>query len=255
MKKSVFKVKPATFFRGKIVMFFKILSMLIFFTLFINSSFCAECPKGAQTQLHYKLINAPDLNRLNESIGQTQFVLTDLNGTTLLSKTFEGRWFCLGFNITTKTYLIGGVFQIGAWLPLASIQYLGETKKSFEPSAFDRLAYIANATVISPKGRYIAFIGGQQMTGKLYILDTQTDTIKSLGDAPAPPPLENDAFSSEEPFEWGTGWADAYVEMETNILYFKSENILQVSYGKDTAHARAKKRQIRLFNTGCKLCR
>ena len=236
-------------------MCFKILSMLIFIPLFINSSFCAECPKGAQTQLHYKLINVPHLNRLNESIGQTQFVLKDLNGAILLSKTVEGRWFCLGFNKTTNTYLIGGVFQTGAWLPLASIQYLGEAKKSFEPSAFDRLAYIANAAVVSPKGRYIAFIGGQQTTGKLYILDTQTDTIKSLGNAPAPPPLDNDAFSSEEPFEWGTGWADAYVEIEAHILYFKSETILQVSYGKDTAHARAKKRQIRLFETACKLCR
>ncbi len=232
----------------------KILSMLIFITLFINSSFCAECPKGTQTQLHYQLINAPIVNRLDESIGQTQFELNDTNGTTLLSETVEGRWFCMGFNNKTKTYLIGGIFQIGAWLPLASIQYLDEAKKSFEPSVFDRLAYIANAAVVSPKGRYIAFIGGQQTTGKLYVLDTQTDTIKSLGAAPAPPPLANDAFVSEESFEWGTGWADTYVEMEANILYFKSETVLQVSYGKDTPHARAKKRQIRLFKTGCKLC-
>jgi hypothetical protein len=161
----------------------------------------------------------------------------------------------LGFNKTTHTYLIGGVFQIGAWLPLGYIQYLREEKNVFEPSAFDRLGYLAQATVISPKGRYIAFIGGQQSTGKLYVLDTQTNTIKSLGAALAPPSLANDAFSSEEPFEWGTGWADGYVNIETSILRFISENVLQVSYGKDTPHARAKKRQIRTFNLACKLCR
>ncbi len=236
-------------------MYFKILFTLLFIPLFITSSYCAECPKGTQTRLHYTRINVPSLNRLDESIGQTQFVLTNANGTEQLNKTVEGRWFCLGFNKTTNTYLIGGVFQIGAWLPLGTIQYLNEEKNSFEPSAFDRLGYLANAAVISPRGRYIAFIGGQDSTGKLYVLDTQTDTIKNLGIAPAPPPVENDAFVSEEPFEWGAGWADGYVEIEKNILYFKSENVLQVSYGKDTSKARAKKRQLRTFKLGCKNCR
>jgi hypothetical protein len=236
-------------------MYFKILLTPLLTSLFITSSYCAECPKGTQTRLHYTRLNVPDFNRLDESIGQTQFVLTNTNGTKQLNKTVEGRWFCLGFNKTTNTYLIGGVFQIGAWLPLGSIQYLNEAKNSFEPSAFDRLSYLANAAVVSPKGRYIAFIGGQQSTGKLYVLDTQTDNIKKLGVAPAPPPVDNDAFSSEEPFEWGTGWADGYVEIETNILHFKSENVLQVSYGKDTPHARAKKRQIRTFKIDCKNCR
>lgn len=235
---------------------FKILPSLIFIPLFITSSYCAECPKGTQTQLHHTLTNAPLLNRLDESIGQTQFVLSDnTNNTIRLSKTYDGRWFCLSFNNLTKSYVIGGIFQIGAWLPLGSIQYLSEAKNSFQPSVFDRLAYLANAAVASPNGRYIAFIGGQHSTGQLYVLDTQTDTIKNLGTAPAPPPLANNSFFSEEPFEWGTGWADGYLEMEKNILHFKSENILQVSYGKDTPHARAKKRQIRTFKLDCKNCR
>lgn len=228
-------------------MYLKVLFTLLLTSLSITSSYCAECSKGTKTQLQYTLINAPKIYRLDQSIGQTQIVLSAKDGTTRLSETYEGKWFCLGFNKMTNTYLVGGISQIGAWLPLGSIQYLSEAKNVFEPSAFDRLGYLANAAVVSPNGRYIAFIGGKQTTGKLYVLDTKTDTIKSLGVAPAPPPLDNDAFFSEEAFEWGTGWADTYLEIETNILHFKSENILQVSYGKDTPKARAKKRQIRIF--------
>lgn len=236
---------------------FKILLLILLFTsLFVTSSYCAECPKGIDTELQYKRVNVPEHALLDKSTGQTQFVLLNNTDHTIrFKKTYEGHWFCLGFNSITKSYVVGGIYQIGAWLPLGSIQYLNEAKNSFTPSAFDRLGYLANATVVSPKGRYIAFIGGQKSTGKLYVLDTQTDTIKSLGIAPAPPPVENDTFFSEEPFEWGTGWADGYVEMETNILHFKSENVLQVSYGKDTPRARAKKRQLRNFKIGCKICR
>ncbi|NTV46676.1 MAG: hypothetical protein HGB11_09215 [Chlorobiales bacterium] len=50
-----------------------------------------------------------------------------------------------------------------------------------------------------------------------------------------------------EPFDWGTCWADGYVEMDAGIIRFKSENVLQVSYGKDTPDARARKRRVRLF--------
>jgi hypothetical protein len=253
-KSSVFQANLVTFLRNMIMHSKNLLAVLII-ALFTTSSYCAECPKGTVTKLNYTLNNVPTINRLDQSIGQTRFVLTDTNGTTRLSKDYDGKWFCLAFNKATKTYIVGGVFQIGAWLPLGSIQYLREDKNSFEPSIFDRLGYIANAAVTSPNGRYIAFIGGQQTTGQLYVLDTQTDTIKSLGVAPAPPPLANEAFVSEEPFEWGTGWADSYVEMETNILRFSSENSLQVSYGKDTAHARATKRRIHTFKLGCKKCR
>lgn len=235
-------------------MFPKILLTILFICLLVVSiGYSAECPKGTRTHLQHQLVNAPNFIRHDQSIGQTQFILySDANNAELLNKTLEGQWFCLGFNQATKTYLLGGVFQIGAWLPLGSIQYLREEKNSLEPSAFKRLGYLANAAVVSPKGRYIAFIGGKQSTGDLYLLDTQTDTIKRLGAAPAPPPLANDAFSSDEPFEWGTGWADGYLEMEANIVYFTAENILQVSYGKDTSYVRAKKRQIRTFKLTAK---
>jgi hypothetical protein len=227
----------------------KILLTVLLTCSLANSCYATPCAKGTQTHLGYQMVNIPSVTRHDESIGQSQFtLLSNTDNRILLDNTYEGRWFCLGFNKNTQTYLVGGIFQIGAWLPLRSIQYLRENKNAFETSAFDRLGYLANAVILSPKGRYIAFIGGQQTTGKLYVLDTHTDKIKLLGDAPAPPPLADDNFSSEEAFEWGTGWADGYVEIEPNILSFKSEHRLQVSYGKDTSHHRAKKRRLRIFD-------
>jgi len=213
--------------------------------LVISSSYAADCAKGSHSELQLTRLNEPTVYRLDQSIGQSQFVLLK-QGVARFEQIYEGHWFCFGFNQLTKTYLVGGIGQTGAWLPLVAIQYLKEDGTAFITSVFNRLNYMANAAVMSPEGRYIVFIGGQQTTGKLYVLDSQTDTIKYLAKAPAPPPV-NSSFSSEEPFDWGTGWADGFVAMEKTVLSFKSEYLLRVSYGKDTAYARAKKRHIGYF--------
>jgi len=152
------------------------------------------------------------------------------------------------FNRNIKTYVLGGILERGAWLPLGSIQYLREDGSSFGASAFDRLGYLAMTVVTSPNGRYIVFIGGQNTAGTLYVLDIERDAVKELGPAPAPPP---NALGREickgEPFEWGTCWGDGYVEMDTGIIRFKSEDVLEVSYGDDSPHARAKKRRVQRF--------
>ena len=69
--------------------------------------------------------------------------------------------------------------------------------------------------------------------------------IRRLGKPPAPPP--NPDWSCDEPFGWGTCWSDAYVTLEPKILRFESEDVLVVSYGKDTGHHRAKQRTVRRF--------
>ena len=77
------------------------------------------------------------------------------------------------------------------------------------------------------------------------------DSIKPLGAAPAPPPdTRLHDICRGQPFKWGTCWAEGYVEMDKGIIRFKSENILEVSYGTDRYDARAKKRRFRLFKLG-----
>lgn len=225
---------------------------LLMFLLISTSGNAADCAKGTRTSLRISRINVPSFPRHGYSLGQTRFVLcSEPGGEELLSKVYEGNWFCIGFNRNTKTYVVGGILERGAWLPLWSIQYLREDGGSFEPSAFDRLGYLAMTTVTSPSGRYIVFIGGQNTTGTLYVLDTERDVVKELGSAPAPPPsaLARDICKGE-PFAWGTCWGDGYVEMDPGIMRFRSEDVLEVSYGNDGPDGRAKKRRVRRFKLG-----
>ena len=226
--------------------------ILLVFLLISTSANAADCAKGIRTSLRINQINVPSLPRHGQTLGQTKFVLCcEPGGEELLSKVYEGNWFCIGFNRDTKTYVVGGILERGAWLPLGSIQYLREDGSFFEPSAFDRLGYLAMTMVTSPGGRYIVFIGGQNTTGTLYVLDIERDTVKKLGPAPAPPPsaLARDTCKGE-PFEWGTCWGDGYIEMDKGILRFKSGDVLEVSYGNDSPDGRAKIRRIRQFKLG-----
>ncbi len=225
------------------------LFVLLIFSVISTSGNAAECMKGTRTILQISQINVPSLPRHAQSIGQSRLVLrSELGGEILLSKEYEGNWFCIGFNRNIKTYVVGGIFERGAWLPVGSIQYLREDGNLLEPSVFDRSGYLAMAVVTSRSRRYIVFIGGQRTTGTLHVLDIERDVVKELGPAPAPPPnaLARDICKGE-PFEWGTCWGDRYVEMDAGIISFNSEDVLDVSYGDDSARARAKKRRIRRF--------
>jgi hypothetical protein len=165
-----------------------------------------------------------------------------------LSTELEGKWFCFGYNATKKIYVVGGIIQKGASLPLASIRYLPEDGREITPSAFDRAGYHALSTVSSPSGRYIVFIGGKLTTDGLYVLDVERNRVRKLGSAPLPPPNAylNDICSGK-PFEWGGCWADRYLELDNGIIGFKSEKELEVTYGKDSPSARAKKRRTARF--------
>lgn len=225
------------------------LFVLLIFSLICTPGNAAECMKGTRTILQISRINVPSLPHHGQTIGQSRLVLrSEPKGEVLLSKEYEGNWFCIGFDRNIKTYVVGGIFERGAWLPVGSIQYLREDVNLLEPSAFDRSGYLAMAVLASRSGRYIVFIGGQGTAGTLYVLDIERDVVKELGPAPAPPPnaLTRDICKGE-PFEWGTCWGDRYVEMDAGIISFKSEDVLDVSYGDDSARARAKKRRIRRF--------
>ncbi|MES1207513.1 MAG: hypothetical protein ABUS79_16375, partial [Pseudomonadota bacterium] len=97
----------------------------------------------------------------------------------------------------------------------------------------------------SPDGHYVAFVGGIGGVDGVYVLDTSRDTIRRLGPAPAPPPVHG--FESDEPFDWGTGWADGYGAIEPSVLRFEAPDVLVATYGRDTPKARAKKRTVRRF--------
>jgi len=209
----------------------------------------AECAKGTRTSLHSTMVDVPAIPRHDQGFGRTRFVLrSEPDGGTLSSGEFDGQWYCFGYNAEIRSYVIGGISPKGAWLPLRSVQYLDENARSFKPSAFDRLGYIALSAATSPTRRYIVFIGGRVSIEGLYVLDTKRDAVKKLGRAPAPPPdAQLEVICRDEPFEWGSCWADSYREMDAGIIRFRSETELEISYGKDGPTRRAKNRRVERY--------
>ena len=73
------------------------------FSLISTSGNAAECAKGTLTSLRISQINVPSLLRHGQTVGQTKFVLcSEPGGEELLSKVYEGNWFCIGFNRNSR---------------------------------------------------------------------------------------------------------------------------------------------------------
>jgi hypothetical protein len=208
------------------------------------------CSEGQASRLAIEVVARPRIPRHDQNIGKDALVLTAKGGATdgkeLLRKSMDdAHLHCLGFSEAARRHLLGIEGEQGAWMVLGSILYIAETGGPLVPSAFNRKELMALASLTSPRGRYVAFVGGRHVIDGLFVLDTQTDQIRRLGKPPAPPPDPD--WSCQEPFGWGSCWADGYVTLEPTVLRFESEDVLVVSYGKDTGHHRAKQRTVRRF--------
>jgi hypothetical protein len=206
---------------------------------------------GRLATLAMHMEEVPHMPRLDESIGKTAFVLTPKQeGAEPVALREEGRWTCLGFDEAIDAYVVSGVFQVGAWLPVGAIRYLSEDGK-WRDSAFGSAQHMALAMVVSPSTRFVAYVGGPNGTDGLFALDVEANTVRRLGPAPAPPPAADAGMANlcrGERFVWGSCWADGLVEFDPGIVWFASDNDLVVSYGRDAARGRAKKRTVRHFH-------
>jgi hypothetical protein len=204
------------------------------------------CSEGRTSNLAIEMVSRPKILRHDQNIGKDALVLTAKDGKELLRESMDDAYLhCLGFSEAAGRHLVGIEGERGAWMVLGSILYVAETGGPLVPSAFDRDDFLALASLTSPKGRYVAFVGGHQGINGLFVLDTQTDRMRRLGNPPAPPP--SPGWSCDEPFGWGSCWSDAYVTLEPGIMHFEREDVLVVSYGKDTGRHRAKQRTVRRF--------
>jgi hypothetical protein len=213
------------------------------------------CPSGRHSTLTIEIVSRPEYLRHDHNIGSDRLVLRSRDGKPIFSQAVDdGYLLCMGYSASTGVpgrdapgrYLIGGVGEQGAWLVLRAISYLSEDGRSFEQSVFTKEDFLALTAVASPGGRFVAFIGGKSVADGLYVLDTQKNQIRRLGQPPAPPPMDLD-FECEERFQWGTCWADGYVPIEPRVLRFDGETTLVATYGRDTHRARAKNRRVQKF--------
>jgi hypothetical protein len=254
MRTLLARIPPASmglvmsFSRGQIGLA-AVLACLLSLSLSLPCAEAAEakaCSEGKSSRLAVEMVARPKIPRHDQNIGKDALVLTDKEGKELLRESMDdAHMHCLGFSEAAGRHLLGIEGEQGAWMVLGSILYIAETGGPLVPSAFDREDFLALASLTSPKGRYVAFVGGHHSIDGLFVLDTQTDRIRRLGRAPSPPP--DPSWSCEESFGWGSCWADAYVTLDLKVLRFESEDVLAVSYGKDTGRHRAKQRTVRRF--------
>jgi len=160
----------------------------------------------------------------------------------LISEEMPGRWTLLGYNEQTKTYVLGGLFEIGAWLPVREIQYLAEAEKpKFRPAKINTEEdWYALGTRTSPDGRFVAFVGRDQkhQNMSLFLLDTTKDSHAYLGKpphaAPQDPP-DMSPGSEEQYWDWGGFCCDGHFVMDSRAVWFEGPDVLKVDYGFDPA--------------------
>jgi hypothetical protein len=210
------------------------------------SSRIVLCPPGVHTQLEIRTLERPERPVHDGSLGRDQLFARDAHGAELGEVEHAGAPLrCLGYVPARALHLVGQRAQRGIWIVLAELAYITDTGLEREPTAFARDDFFALSSRTSPSGRYVAFVGGRGTNiAGLFVLDTHRDTVERVADPPLPPPRA-DGFTCDEPFGWGSCWADDYVELEPNILEFEGETRLLVSYGADTPIARARKRRVK----------
>jgi len=159
----------------------------------------------------------------------------------------EGLWQVISYVEAANAYLIGGLYEQGAWLPLDALVYVDDASGAWRNSQVDGSRWMAMAAVAAPGGRYVAFIADPRGDGfELEVLDALNDKLVRAGTAPSPPPFAREEWGSCSHggrFQWGDP-VDGFVEMDPNIMTFPDEQTLVVSYGKDSCRHRSLKRRL-----------
>ncbi len=204
--------------------------------------------KGTVTVLEclQRITNTP---RHDVDLGNTTIVLKDLHGKPLKSQELAEVWECRAFNKAKSRYVLISKNEYGITITLRDLVYLNEQDSQFQDSIFSKKHYEAKSAVMSPGGRYMAFIGknGNSTHSALFVLDTVSDTIRRLGKAPSPPPDQYAAENSNTVYNWDN-IETGYTSIEPAILSFTGEHTLRATYGADCVVRRAKKRLTRVWN-------
>jgi hypothetical protein len=188
--------------------------------------------------------------RHDVDMGRTRLVLRTKDGKILLDETLNEVWECLGYNPRTRRYLVTSTNEHGVKVTLRGLVYIDETSAVFKESMFGKRQFHAVSSLYKSDSGYLALIGwgqgeGEEEDVQLYALDTNTDQLKVLGTAPAPPPLSPEERKSREArlmlWPWNAPERH-YTKLDESIWSFTDSGTLRVSYGPDTIRKRSKQR-------------
>jgi hypothetical protein len=202
--------------------------------------------KGATARLKIEVKERPRHDVTDGSVALRLEALADHKA--IAAKTMEGTWRALAYVPAAHLFVLGGQFEVGAWLPLNNISYLDEATGALRPARHNE-DWLALAAVPSPDGRFIAFVGALgDHYFRLEVLDTVNDGLYELGQPPAPPPDAHPvAKTSSGEWDWGDP-IDTVTEMDPGIITFPDDHTLRVSYGRDTPAGRAPKRTAKSWD-------
>lgn len=203
-----------------------------------------HCADGTATSLWVSR-SYPVLPRHDGPMGETRFEVRErTTGAVRGTVKQPGLGNCLGFAAAVDAFVISSEFELGSVVPVAAIQLLGQDAVISDTNFTGNFS--AFALVTSASRRFVAFVGQRDSTGpcSLWVLDVVRNTVKHLGKAPAPPP-NTDALVTRE-WTWERAEIGRPVELEPSVLRFDGE-VLHVSLGKDTSHARASKRAEQIY--------
>lgn len=177
------------------------------------------------------------------------------DGSKVFSKELEGAWTQLGYNAKTKDHVLGGLFELGAWLPVREIRYLSDDgRRGLRPARINKEEWFALGTATSPDGRFIAFVGtdDRHPGTSLFVFDTTRDQQTYLGTPPHPAPADSreDApgYGQEGYWDWGGGCCDGHFVMDRRVVWFESPSVLKVDYGFDPAKKAGQRKRIKSWD-------
>ncbi|TAL67763.1 MAG: hypothetical protein EPN82_13400 [Bacteroidetes bacterium] len=213
-------------------------------TLFYCISKANDCT-GNSTYLQIKILSLP---KHDKSDGETMLLLHSQKDSSVLKEIkLDGIWHCIGFNPELNKYILGGMFQVGGWLPMCEIRYLAETNFEMKSSQINKTEWFSFIAVPDESLKYICLIGKyDEKYMVLFVLNTITDRVQILGNPPQPPPVDSSFVSEDfnrEEWQWGSSYADGFTVMDEGIIVFKKNDKLCVSIGKDTPLKRSSKRK------------
>ncbi|HXJ20286.1 MAG TPA: hypothetical protein VMT03_08635 [Polyangia bacterium] len=201
---------------------------------------------GGTARLRIDVKESPRHDVSDGSVAMRLETLSDHRA--IAAKTMEGTWRVLAYVPSAHMFVLGGQFEVGAWLPLNVISYVDEATGVARQARHSE-DWMALAAVPSPDGRFIVFVGALgEHYFRLQVLDTVKDALYELGQPPAPPPEPHPvAEGSGREWDWGDP-IDGVTEMDPGIVTFPDDHTLRVTYGRDTARGRAAKRTVRTWD-------
>ncbi|MCG5052892.1 MAG: hypothetical protein KA712_08025 [Myxococcales bacterium] len=197
---------------------------------------------GTTTRARFGLISVQ--TRHDGPFGRSRIEMeyTDGSGRARIEHEQFGRWRLFGYVPERKSYIVGGAWEQGAFEPYGAMAYLDEATGEVKRWQDERTWY-AFAAVPSPDLRFVALVGSLEAGYRVLLWNTISDRLFDVARAPAPPPMsarDCTLYASREGHDWGFP-VDAVVEMDPGIVSFSATHV-EVSYGRDTCRARAKRR-------------